>query len=173
VRTKGDPQPLVQAMERIVRALDPEVPLSSVVTTEELVNARLAQPRLVALVAGLFAVAAVVLSLLGLYSVLAYNVRQRAHELGMRLVLGADRRDLLILVLRDSLRIVVVGAAVGGAAALMLVRAARAFVYAIDPASPLLFLALVTLLIVVSLAASLAPALRASRANPVKVLRAD
>ncbi len=123
------------------------------------------------LLLGLFAAIALLLAAVGIYGVMSYSVEQRTHEIGIRVALGADRRDTLNLVLLQALRMTVAGIAVGGAASFGLTRLLRAELFGVKPSDPLTFAVVPVVLLAVALAGACIPALRASRVDPLVALR--
>jgi ABC-type antimicrobial peptide transport system permease subunit len=139
----------------------------------ELLSASLHRPRLVLIVMSLFAAAGLLLGAVGIYGVVAYGVQQRVRELGIRAALGADARTLNGLVVRGGLRLAVAGVAIGVPLALALSRFLRGFVYGVSPSDPLSFGVVLGTLVAVAALASWVPARRASRADPMEVLRQE
>jgi putative ABC transport system permease protein len=131
------------------------------------------RPRFRTLLLALFALLAVVLAAVGIYGVMAYSVSQRTREMGVRLALGAQPVDVTRLVVGEGLRLAVLGVAIGIAVSLMLTRIMSTLVFAISPMDPLTFAAVTALLLAIALAACLVPAHRATRADPLAVLRAE
>lgn len=173
LRTAGDPMSLLPAVTAELHRYDPLVPLSRPGTLEQTLSASLASRRFQMLLLGLFGAAALLLSALGLYGLIATAVAQRTHEFGIRMALGAAPRSLLSLVLRESLGLAGAGVAVGSLVALFATRALKASLYGISSTDPLTWAAVVTLLVVVALLASLLPARRATRVDPAIALRAE
>jgi ABC-type antimicrobial peptide transport system permease subunit len=120
-----------------------------------------------------FGAMALVLAGVGLYSVIAYNVAQRTHELGVRRALGAQAADAIRLVVKDGLKLAGVGVAIGAAAAFWTGKFVRSLLFGVSPRDPAVFVLVAVLLIAVAVAASWVPALRASRVDPSEALRAD
>lgn len=171
VRTVGDPTTVAAAVRREARALDPGMPMFEVETLATQVAASLRQERLVATLSSGFGLLALLLSCLGLYGILSYTVARRTNEIGIRMALGADRRDVLWLVLRDALRLVLLGVALGIPAALAAARLVSSQLFGISAADPLtLGLAALVLLAVAAVAGYL-PARRATRVDPLVALR--
>ena len=173
LRTAADPLVLAQPLRRTLAALDPQLPLSDLRSMDALVQATTAQPRLRALLLGLFAGLAIFLSAIGLYGVLAFFVAQRRRELGVRFALGARPGALLAWVLRRGMSLVALGLALGVPASLAAARLLSGMVFGVDPVDPASFAAVAVLLALVGLGACLIPALRATRVDPVRAIRAE
>ena len=172
-RPAGDPATVMTAIRRKIHDLDPELPISNVRPMTEWISAGAAQPRLNATLLGVFAAVALLLAAIGTYGVLAYSVSQRTKELGLRMALGADRRGVLRLVVREGLSVALAGIAVGAAAALLLSRALSALVYGISIHDPSTYVEVTAVLTIVALLACVIPAVRASRVDPMVALRLD
>ena len=173
IRTEGDPRPLVGAVRAAVAAADPELPLFFVQTMEELIGARLTSRRTPMTLALGFAGAALLLSALGIYGVLAYRVAQRRREFGVRLALGSSAAGLFRLVLSEGALLVGVGLALGIAGTLAARSALAAQLYGIEAGDPAVAAAVVAVLTVVALAACALPARRATQVDPARVLSSD
>jgi len=173
VRADGEPLLLAPAARRELAALDPELPLADVRTLDDVVAAAYAERRLLMLLTNLFAVLAVLLFAVGAYGVLAYSVQQRRRELAIRMALGAPGRAVVGLVVGQGLRLAAVGLALGIALALLFGEAVSGFLYGVSPRDPATLAAAALLTLAVAAAASLAPAWRATRTDPVRSLRAD
>ncbi|PYQ31675.1 MAG: hypothetical protein DMF56_00780 [Acidobacteria bacterium] len=171
LRTTVSPRAAEATLRSIVKSMDPHVPVAAVRTTEDLVEAKIAQPRLNAWIIGVFAAVSMLLSIIGVYAVLNYAVRNRVGEMGVRLALGARGNDLLRLVLREAV-FVASGASIAGAiASLFVTRVLAGFLYGVARVEPLTLLAVVVAIIAAALAGSVVPAIRASRIDPVVALR--
>jgi putative ABC transport system permease protein len=171
VRTAGDPLPLAPAIERAIRTLDKDQPVSDVRTMSQWVAKSLAQSRFSSLLLSIFAALALGLSAIGIYGVMAYAVSQRTSEIGIRLALGADRRDILSMIVGYALRLAGIGLAIGVGLALALGRTLTSLLYETTGTDPLTFAAVVGVLGAVALTASYVPARRAARIAPVDALR--
>jgi len=171
VRTQGDPTAVAADVRAAVWSLDSQLAPGSVRTMDEVVSRSTASRRFTLTLLGGFAALALLLAAVGIYAVLAYSVARRTHEIGVRLALGARRKDVLRLVLGHGLRLTLVGLAVGTAGALGLTRLFRSLLYEVGPTDPLTFGVVVLLLICVALAASYLPARRAMRVDPMIALR--
>ena len=173
VRTSGAPEQIVPAIRSIVAELDPDVPVAAVKTTHDLVDAKLAQPRLSAAVVTLFALTAALLALVGLYGVLSYNVRQRSGEIGVRAALGATDRRLAAMIAREALAITLAGTCLGLLLGIASERIWRGFVYGIEGIPPAAMIAVAICAAIAGVIASALPALRAMRTDPVAALRLE
>jgi ABC-type antimicrobial peptide transport system permease subunit len=156
-----------------VRAIDNMQPISLARSMEEVVGGSLTRDRFSVFVLGVFACLALILAAVGLYGVVAYVVTQRTNEIGVRMALGADPRGIQRLVVVQSLRMVVVGLALGVAGASVVTGILRSLLYEVQPRDPMTFAVVSLLLIVVALAAAVIPARRAARVDPVMALRAE
>ena len=154
----------------IGRKMRPDVP-PVLRTMESVVSASVADRRFVLVLVGIFGSAALVLATLGVYSVISYLVTQRRQEIGVRIALGAQRGDVLSLVLRQGGSLALIGIALGGVGALFLTRLLSGLVYGVSTTDPLAFGGVVALLAAVALLASWLPARRAARVDPMDVLR--
>ena len=173
LRTAGDPGALTPGVKRAVASLDPGLALGRVATMDERLAGVMARPRVNAALLGGFAATALVLAALGIYGVIAYGVSQRTRELGIRMALGARSNDVLRLVLRQGLRPVVAGLALGLAAAAAGSRALRGLLYGVAATDLATYGVVAVFLAVVALVASYLPARRAATADPVTALRAE
>ena len=172
-RAAIDAPSLTSAAVAQVRALDPQQPVANVRTMEDVVLASVGQRRVILLLAGVFAVAALLLAAIGLYGVLAHHVAERTREIGVRVALGAPRGAVLGLVVRRALALTALGALAGLAGAAALTRLLQDQLFEVTPSDPVTYGAVVVTLIAVALAASLVPAWRASQVDPVTALRAE
>jgi putative ABC transport system permease protein len=127
--------------------------------------------RLTVLIAGIFAAVALILATVGVYGVLAYTVTQRNHEFGIRVALGAEGSDLFNLILKQGLKVAIVGLAIGWAGALALARVLRALLFGVTPTDPTVFLLVALVLMGVALLASCIPARRAAKVDPMVALK--
>jgi predicted permease len=171
VRTTGDPTPLVSAVRREVRAMDPRMPVFEVETLATQVAVSLQQERLLATLSSGFGLLALLLSCLGLYGILSYTVARRTNEIGIRMALGAERRDVLWLVLRDALRLVLLGALLGILAAVAAARLVSSQLFGISAADPAAIGLATLLLLAVAAIAGYLPARRATLVDPLVALR--
>ena len=173
VRTKSDPAALAPALAREVRAVDSNLPLFGVRTMYEVLRAALADRRFAMTVLALFAGLALVLAAIGVYGVMAYATKQRNREIGIRIALGAAPRDVLSLLLGQGVRLTAAGVVTGLVAAALATRGMRALLFEVSARDPVVFLSIALLLSLVALAACALPAWRASRLDPIVVLRQD
>ncbi len=171
VRTEGDPLALAPAVRGVVRELDPGLALANLRTADDVVEASVARPRLTAELLASFGFLALLLSAIGIYGVVGYSVARRSREIGIRMALGADRRRVLRLVLRQGMGPVAAGALAGLAAALAATRLLSSLLFGVSPADPAVFASVVVLLAAVGLLACWLPARRALRVDPATTLR--
>jgi predicted permease len=167
------PAAVAEAIRAEIRRAAPDLPIQSSTTMDEAVAASVAQPRFRMVLLALFAIGATLIATCGLYGLMAYAVTQRRREIGVRMALGADRRDVLRLVLTRALRIVVVGLVVGLAGAAGLTRVLRSFLFGVTPTDPIVMTSVTLLLLTVGLVAAWLPARRATRIDPAAALRAE
>jgi putative ABC transport system permease protein len=171
VRTSGDPNRLVNAIRHSVQEVDKSQPVTKIATMQEYVSASLARPRLNSAMVTGFAGLALTLATVGIYGLMSYAVGRRTHEVGIRMALGAQRRDVLRLILRQGLVLTFVGAGLGLAGALGLTRLLANMLYGVTPTDPLTFAAVLLLLTAVALLAMYIPARRATKVDPMVALR--
>lgn len=170
-RTEGDPAALAMTLQRAIWDVDPQQPIYELSTANQLVARAVFLPRLSTTLLALFAVAALLLAVLGIYGVLSYSVNERTKEIGLRLALGANASDTVRLVLRRSVTLVAAGGAVGLVASLLLTRSLSGILYGIGPFDLPSFAAAVTALLVAGVLASVLPAWRTTRVDPLVTLR--
>jgi putative ABC transport system permease protein len=171
VRTSLDPGRMAALIRQETKTVIPRLPPPLIRTMDDLVSETVAQPRLQAGLVSLFALLALVLAAIGLYGVLSYLVTQRTREIGVRLALGAQRGNVLALVVGNGMRLALAGVVLGLVAALMLTRVLRSLLYEIQPTDPWTLTGVSLLLILITLMACWLPAWRASRVNPMEALR--
>jgi putative ABC transport system permease protein len=173
VRTAGAPEQYVNQVRRAVQSIDPEQPLSNIRTMDELISRSVGQRRLSMMLLSLFSGIALVLASVGIYGLMSYSVAQRSRELGVRIALGAERLDVLRLVLRQGMSLALTGIVIGVGAAFGLSRLIESQLYGIHATDPTTFIAVAVLLGVTALTANLIPAWRATRVDPAVVLREE
>lgn len=171
VRTQGPPEPVLEPVRRQVQAMDSALPLLEPRTIGQVRNLSLWAPRMGAGLLSLFGLLATVLAALGVYGVVAYSVGQRRREIAIRMAIGAERRNVLGLILRQGMRPVVIGIVAGIAGALAVARMVASLLFGIGAADPLAFGSAALLLALVALAAVYFPARRASGLDPITALR--
>jgi putative ABC transport system permease protein len=173
VHTTADPKSLIGPIRQAVLAQDPDQPIYRIQTLSAVVGESLSRRRLSMLLLAIFAGAALFLAGIGLHGLISQSVAQRSHELGIRLALGARRAELLRLVLGQSAVLATGGILLGLASSMLLTRFITTLLFAVNPYDPLTFVAVAGLLLLISGAAALAPAYRASTVDPVEVLRKE
>jgi hypothetical protein len=173
VARTSTPGSVVEGMRAEVRRAAPDLPIQSAVTMDEAVAASVAQPRFRMVLLVVFATTATLIATCGLYGLMAYAVTQRRREIGVRMALGADRHDVLRLVLARALRIVVAGLIAGLAGAAGVTRVLQRFLFGVTPTDPIAFTIVTLLLMAVGLMAAWLPARRATRIDPCAALRAE
>ena len=171
VRTEGDPKGLIGAVRNEIWALDKEIPVYDIKTMKEMLYESMARERFTVLLLTIFAGVALILSAAGIYSVMSYSVAQRTHEIGIRMALGAQTKEVLKLVLRQAMGPAIIGVAVGLAGAFVLTRLISSLLYKVSVTDPVTFGLISLLLIGVALLACLIPARRAMRVDPIIALR--
>jgi predicted permease len=170
VRSSQDPRGLLPAIRREIQAIDPAVPPANVRTFDDVIADSVAPRRLSVVLLGVFAAVAVLLATVGIYGVISYLVVQRTHEMGVRMALGAQRGDVLRLVVGHALKLVGIGTVVGLVLAFLSTRALSALLYSVGAFDPTTFIFVTIALATVALLASYIPALRATRADPLIAL---
>ncbi len=173
VQGRGDPAALLATLRTSVQRLDPNLPLASARTVDRIIGEATDRPRALMLLMGIFAALALVLSALGIYSVMSYSVNQRRQELSVRMALGAQPSDVLWLVVRQGLWLALVGGVAGAAGALAVGRALSSLLYGVSSGDAAAFIVAIALALVTALAACLLPARRAAALDPLTGLRAD
>jgi putative ABC transport system permease protein len=171
VRSASGPAGIVSAVSNAVHDVDREMPLRDIFTMEDLVANSLSQQRFNMLLLGAFAALALLLAAVGIYSVLSYNVKRSVREIGIRLALGARVGDVLRGVVFEGMKPALLGVAVGAAGALVLGRVLSNLIFQVKPTDPLTFLVVTVLLALIALLASIIPAYRATKVDPMVALR--
>jgi putative ABC transport system permease protein len=172
VRTPQDPMLLATSVSGVVHTLEPEAPVQ-VRTLDEVVSNTIARPRALSVLVGVFALVALALAAVGVYGVMAYSVRERTQEIGVRMALGATATSVFRLVLGEALRLVLIGVAAGVVAAGALTRLLERLLYGVEPLDPWTFAATVLALLLVATIASYIPARRGMRMAPIDALRTN
>jgi putative ABC transport system permease protein len=173
LRTTGDPNALITAARAAVRRADPDQPIANVATMDDLVGASMGQRRLSMSLLAIFAGLAIALASLGIYGVTAQLVTQRQRELGVRMALGASTGEVMRLVLRHGMSLTLLGVVAGSVGAFGLTRLIRTQLFAVETSDPTTFVAVAALLTTVALVATVVPAWRAARLDPLRVLREE
>ena len=171
LRSPGSPQALVGAVRKAVEGIDRNQPLSNTTTMDEVIAGLVAPRRFQVMLLGLFALLALLLAAVGIYGVVSYSCSQRVHEFGVRIALGAERRDLLRMVIRQGAKLAVMGVCVGIGGALVLTRFLSSMLYGVKPTDPLTLVGVSSILTAVALLASYIPARRATKVDPMVALR--
>ena len=173
LRTNGDPAVLTSSVKSAIWSLDPDLPISSVLTMDDVIAQANAQPRFEMLLLAVFATVALLLAGVGIYGVMSYAVSRRTHEIGVRISLGASRRNVLLLVMKQATVLAIAGLSAGLALALFFARLMTKLVYGISPTDPITFVSVAALLFIVALLACYVPARRAMRVDPVSAMRCE
>jgi len=173
VRSDRDPTALVSHARSVARSLDPLATLDNVATMEQLLSNASSRPRFYAVWLAVFAIMAVLLAVVGLYGLMSYAVAQRTPEIGIRVALGAQRHEVMELVLKDSVATIAIGITLGLAGASALTRYLEGMLFALTPLDPVTFAVVAVLFAAVALLASYVPARRAIRVDPLVALRAE
>ena len=173
VRTTVEPQSLATAARETVRALDRNLPVSSVVSMEQVIADTLWQPRFNLQLIGIFAALAMTLAAIGLYGVMSYSVAQRTHEVGLRMALGAQRRDVLKLVVGQGMKLALLGVGAGLLASVALTRLMEKLLFGVSATDLTTFAVIAGLLTLVALLACWIPARRATKVDPMVALRVE
>lgn len=172
-RTSSDPQEVLRRLREIVRSADPDMPISDVRTMEDHMGIALLPARLGGSVLGLFGLLGLVLAAVGIYGVMAYSVAQRTRELGIRIALGSDRRDVLRLVLREGMRLAAIGVGIGLLGAAGAARLVGGLLYGVRPLDPVAFSVVPLTLVAVAAFAVYLPARRAAGVDPIRALKTE
>ena len=170
-RSKSDPSVVAAAIREAVRAIDKDQPVDKITTMSSVVSASIVDRSFYMQLLGTFASLAFILAAVGIYGVVSYSVAQRTREIGIRVAIGARRRDVLGLVLREALRLTALGVALGLVGAFVATRVLRSLLFEVKPTDPATFICLSLLLTFVALVASYIPARRATKVDPLVALR--
>jgi putative ABC transport system permease protein len=173
VRAADDPALAIAALRDAVRALDPEIAVANVLLTETAIASTIAAPRFNMALLTAFAVIGLVLAAVGLAAVIAYEVTERTHEIGVRMALGARTENVRRLAMQHGLIPAFIGVAIGGVGALGATQLVASMLHGVAPRDPFTFAGVVPLLVLVGFGASWLPARRATRVDPITALRAE
>jgi predicted permease len=171
VRTANNPAGMASAIENAVHGVNAEIPVRDILPMQDVVANSLSQQRFSTLLLGTFAGLALLLAAVGIYSVLSYSVKRRVNEIGIRMALGARLGDVLRMIVYEGMKLVLVGVGIGAVVALTLGKVMSSLIYQVRPSDPLTFLVVAALLGAVAFFASIIPAYRAARIDPMKALR--
>ncbi len=171
MRTAGEPKTMARELKEVVYSVDPDQPVSDIETLEERRRASMDSPRLTAMLLGLFAALALVITATGIGSLIAYAVSQRTHEIGIRMALGAKASSVMGMILRQGLVLVGVGALLGLAGAALFGGSLAHLLFETSSRDPLILLSVGVILLVATVVACYLPARRATRINPTEALR--
>ena len=170
-RTTNDPHTLITAVQNEVHSMDPQVPVFNVKTMDEHISATVAAPRFNTTLLAIFAAVALILTIVGLYGVMSYAVAQRTNEIGIRMALGARIASILGLVFKQAIVMVLIGEAIGLAGAFALTRVISSLLFGVTPTDLTTYVAVALILGAVALLATLLPARRATKVDPLVALR--
>ncbi len=171
IRTAAEPMNIARAVEQQIHAFDKNQAVADVQTMDDLVSRSLARPRFQSVLLGTFAGLALLLAAIGVFGVMSYSVAQRTHEIGIRMALGAERNQVIRLVVGQGLTIALLGAASGLAGAFALTRYLQSLLFNVSTTDAVTFALVPLILCAVALAASYVPALRAAKVDPISALR--
>jgi putative ABC transport system permease protein len=173
VRTRVEPMSLATALRNAVWAVDKDQPVSNINAMDHIVASAVARQRFSTMLLGVFATLALLLAAVGIYGVMSYSVAQRTREIGIRMALGAQRRDVLKMTVKQGLKLVVTGVAIGLVAAVVLTRVMTSLLFGVSATDPVTFVSISFVLMSVAMLASYIPALRATKVDPMVALRAQ
>jgi putative ABC transport system permease protein len=171
VKTNVDPLSLAPTVRQTVWQIDRDQPVSNIRTMENVVSESVARQRFSMLLLGIFAAIALILAAVGIYGVMSYSITQRTREIGIRMALGAQRRDVLKLAVGQGLPLILIGVLIGLAVSFLLTRVMASLLFGVSATDPITFIAISLILIGVALLASYIPAVRATRVDPLVALR--
>jgi putative ABC transport system permease protein len=171
VKATGDPHSLISGVTKEVAAMDPDLPLFGVKTMEEYLSASVASPRFNTTLLSIFAAVALVLTMVGLYGVMSYSVAQRTNEIGIRLALGAQPRDVLLMIVKQGSLLIVLGLGIGLLGAYAATRLISSLLFGVTAKDPITFVVAAVVLALVALLACYIPAWRATKVDPLRALR--
>jgi len=173
VRAEGDPARLIAPIKERIWSVDKTLPISKIATMDQLISDSLVRRRLYMILLAVFAGAALLLAAVGIYGVMSYSVSQRTNEMGIRIALGAQAKDVLLLIMKRGLKVALAGMAIGIAAAFALTRLMSSLLFGVSATDPFAFGAVAAALMLVALLGCYLPARRATRVDPITALRVD
>jgi putative ABC transport system permease protein len=173
IRVSGDPMSMVAAVSREIHAVEPDIPISVIATMAKLLGEETEQRLVGMILLATFAGVALLLAALGIYGVLAYFVAQRTREIGVRVALGAQTRDVMKMVMKQGMRLTLFGIGIGLIGGFALARLMKSLLFGVSANDPLTFAAVATLLALVAMLACYIPARRATKVDPVVALRCE
>jgi putative ABC transport system permease protein len=173
LRSRGNVEPLGEAVRHEVESIDPNVPVHSISSMNQIIARSIAERRFALELLGVFAGVALLLAAIGIYGVMSYSFSQRTHEVGVRIALGAQRLDILRMALGESMLIVIIGLASGLVVAVIMTRFFRSMLFGVAPTDPTTFLSVSAILAVAAFLACYIPAKRATRVDPLTALREE
>ena len=173
IKTSNEPRSLTSAVTKEVGALDQDVPVFAVKTMEEYLSTSVARPRFSTTLLSIFAAVALVLTIVGLYGVMSYSVAQRTNEIGIRLALGAQSRDVLLMIVKQGGALILFGLVLGLGGAYAATKLIQSLLFGVKAKDPFTFVAVAVLLAIVALLACYIPALRATKVDPMDALRCE
>jgi putative ABC transport system permease protein len=173
VRTNAAPDAVGPQLRRVVASIDRDLPVASLQTLERAVDVTIAQPKFSLVMLGIFASIALVLAAIGIYGVISYSVAQRTREIGVRIALGAQRRDVLRMIVGQGMTLSAIGVAAGGLGAIASGRVIAKHLFGVKPSDPAVFAAVAATLLMIAFVASVVPALRATHIDPVEAMRRE
>jgi len=173
VRTSGDPKEILAAIRHQIGTMDRDLPIYNIRTMEEVLSGTLAQPRLSLMLLSVFALIALIMAMIGVYGVMSFTVSQRTREIGIRMALGAQQRDVLKMVIEQGLWLVLLGIGIGVAGALGLTRVMKSLLFGVSATDPVTFAVIPLILAAVAILACYLPARRATKVDPMIALRIE
>ncbi|MDP9323694.1 MAG: FtsX-like permease family protein, partial [Acidobacteriota bacterium] len=173
IRSTASTAAIASLARTAIRNADPELPMDTIQTLSDVLKESVAEPRFRTLLLGAFALMAVILAAVGVYGLISYSVAQRTREIGIRMALGAQARQVMLPVLREGLRLALAGIAIGLAGSVAMSRVLNDFLFGIDATDPLTYGVVALLLLAVAVLASYIPSRRALRVDPITALRAE
>jgi putative ABC transport system permease protein len=171
VRTATDPTEMIPSIRARLEEVEPEMSVSSVATLDQHIARKLVRPKFQMTLLGIFSGIAFAIAMMGIYGVISYSVSQRTHEIGIRMALGAQRGDILKMVVGQGMLLVIVGVGIGLAGAFVLTRFLESLLFGVAPTDPATFAAVAAVLAAVALLACYLPARRATKVDPMVALR--